>query len=302
MQGHLPPKEPSRTVLITGVGGPAGRSSALFFREKGWYVIGTDIREVEAPVHQLMEVPPGETPEFVEFLLSFLADHEVSLLIPTVTEELPQVASVRNKIRALGVHVFIPSYRVVEIVNNKYKTAQALHQLGIPAPKTLLWKEVRGPHEAGRILGYPFVQKPVFGRGGRGVKVFRSPSKIQEENQERVVYQEFVAGEEFDVNLFAYPAGEIQAIGVLRKTQLKDGIVGNALAVEPAPEEKDLYDLAVRVVKALSLEGPIDMDIRRDAQGTPKVLEINARVGANVLHVPEVLETLYRWTLKGGAE
>jgi glutathionylspermidine synthase len=42
------------------------------------------------------------------------------------------------------------------------------------------------------------------------------------------------------------------------------------------------------------------MDIRLDETGTPKVLEVNARVGANVLKAEGVLETLLVQSLMMG--
>jgi len=58
------------------------------------------------------------------------------------------------------------------------------------------------------------------------------------------VYQEFLPGEEYDANLFAKPQGNTIAV-VLRKTALKEGIVGNALEVERV-EEKEVAELASR--------------------------------------------------------
>ena len=78
---------------------------------------------------------------------------------------------------------------------------------------------------------------------------------------------------------------------VLRKTGLKDGLVGNALGVERV-ERDDLAELGARAARSLGLEGPIDMDVRLAADGTPAVLEINARLGANVLSAREVLDAL----------
>ena len=45
----------------------------------------------------------------------------------------------------------------------------------------------------------------------------------------------------------------------------------------------------VAAVEALDLTGPLDLDIRRDDSGTPVVLEINARFGANSAKAPELL-------------
>jgi D-alanine-D-alanine ligase-like ATP-grasp enzyme len=83
----------------------------------------------------------------------------------------------------------------------------------------------------------------------------------------------------------------------LEKTLLKEGIVGNALEVRRV-EAPDVAELAIAAGRALGFSGPIDVDVRRRADGTPVVLEINARFGANILHAPEILDaTLAAYTI-----
>jgi carbamoyl-phosphate synthase large subunit len=50
--------------------------------------------------------------------------------------------------------------------------------------------------------------------------------------------------------------------------------------------------VALAACQAIGLRGPADVDVRRRADGTPVVLEINARFGANLTHAPEVLDAL----------
>ena len=80
---------------------------------------------------------------------------------------------------------------------------------------------------------------------------------------------------------------------------LRVGRVGNAAAVERT-DAPDVADLAAATSRALGLEGPLDIDVRRDGRGRPLVLEVNARVGANVRAADEVLDTLV-WRWKEGA-
>ena len=81
----------------------------------------------------------------------------------------------------------------------------------------------------------------------------------------------------------------------MKKTALKDGIFGNALSVQRV-HEPHIAQLARDAVSALNLEGPIDIDVRRGSDGQPRILEINARVGANVRAAEEVLAAiLNRW-------
>ena len=278
-------------ALITGVGGPAGRAVTTYFLERGWSVSGTDSAAVNSPVQSFDLVPRGDDPLFMNAILELLDREKPSLLVPTVSEELPSIARSREEIRCLGTDVFISNPEVVDILNDKYLTARTLGGLGIPVPRTLLPSDVISLEEAGIHLGYPFLAKPRVGRGGRGVEVYCTPEEASHEQRKDIVFQEFLPGEEYDVNVFAFPAGHTKSIGVLRKTKMKQGYIGNALSVSRVIA-RDAAEIAISAVHLLGAEGPIDIDMRRDAYGTPHIIEINARVGANILSVSEVLTEL----------
>jgi D-alanine-D-alanine ligase-like ATP-grasp enzyme len=78
---------------------------------------------------------------------------------------------------------------------------------------------------------------------------------------------------------------------VLRKLALRDGETGNAAGVERAGHPAVLQE-AVHAARALELAGPLDVDVRLRRDGSPAILEVNARLGANALSAPEVLESL----------
>ncbi len=276
-------------VLVTGVGGPAGRAAATYFRARGVAVVGLDMRTVDAAVDRFRLVPPAADPAFGPALLESIAAERARLLVPTVTEELPGVARLRAEVARRGCALLISEPADVEVANDKLRTAEACARAGLAAPRTL---PAFAPPEEILALGLPLVSKPRFGRGGRGVRVHRSAADLVTADGVEVVWQEFAPGEEFDVNLFVGPDGAVEAAVVLRKTALKDGEVGNALSVERA-DRPDVLDLGARVSRALRLVGPLDMDIRLRRDGTPALLEVNARLGANALSAPEVLESFF---------
>jgi carbamoylphosphate synthase large subunit len=76
---------------------------------------------------------------------------------------------------------------------------------------------------------------------------------------------------------------------VLEKTELKEGLVGNARSVRRV-ENPEIADVAIAAAHATGLVGPQDVDIRLRSDGIPVVLEINARFGANIRFAQEVLD------------
>ncbi len=277
------------TVLVTGVGGPAGRAGAAWLAARGYRVVGTDMRPVDSPASTFRVVPAARDPGFPDALLAVAREERASLVLPTVTEELPVVARLRGRLRALGVALCVSDPPGVDVANDKLLTADELSRQGVPVPATFPGATRRAA--VADALGFPLLSKPRFGRGGRGVLVHRTLEDMARAGPEEVVWQEFLPGEEYDLNLFAERGGPVAAAAVLRKTGLKDGLVGNATGVERA-DRPAVADVGAAAARALRLEGPLDLDIRARAAGGLAVLEVNARLGANVLSAPEVLEAL----------
>lgn len=278
-------------ILITGIGGPAGKSALKYFKGKGATVTGTDVREVDMKADTFHIVPMAADPAFVPALLRIIKDERPSLFIPTVTEELSIVARLKEEIEGLGCLVYISPPESVDIANDKLRTAEFMKSHGIPVPVTF---DGKSPRELViRELGLPFLAKPVFSRGGRGVVVYGSAEEVYRDEREGIIFQEFAPGEEFDVNLFIDKGGELGAGVVLKKTLMKEGIVGNALGVERV-EKDDIMKLCVKAAGLLGLEGPIDIDVRIRKDGVPALLEINARLGGNSLFAREVLDGLMK--------
>ena len=100
----------SETVLITGVGGPAGRAGASYFARKGYRVVGTDLRELASPATELRLVPPASDDRFVPALLEIATREKAALVVSTVTEELPVVARMRGALRERGVQVSVDDF------------------------------------------------------------------------------------------------------------------------------------------------------------------------------------------------
>lgn len=276
-------------ILITGIGGPAGKSALTYFRGKGATVIGTDVREVDIKADTFHIVPMAADPAFIPALLGIIRDERPSLFIPTVTEELSIVARLKEEIEGLGCLVYISPPGSVDIANDKFRTAEFMKSHGVPVPVTF---DCKSPRELViRELGFPFLAKPVFSRGGRGVVVYGSAEEVYADKRDGIIFQEFAPGEEFDVNLFIDKGGVLEAGVVLKKTLMKEGIVGNALGVERV-EKDDIMKLGVKAAGLLGLEGPVDMDVRIRKDGVPALLEINARLGGNSLFAEEVLDGL----------
>jgi len=276
-------------VLVTGIGGPAGRSVVKYFKDLAYPVIGTDIRRVDIEVDRFYIVPPASEHTFHRALLDIIKRERPSLFVPTVSEELTTVSRSKGEIEGQGCTVYISNPEAVEIASDKFETARFLYEKGIDVPLT--FGESTSKDVIIKRLGFPMLAKPRYGRGARGVTIYWQAEELYNENRKGLVFQEFIQGDEYDVNLFIDRRSTVLASIVLKKTELENGIVGNALKVERVDIDS-IARTCVRAARLLHMEGPLDFDIRMRNYSTPVILEINARVGGNVLHSIEVLDSL----------
>ncbi|MET1064293.1 MAG: ATP-grasp domain-containing protein [Arthrobacter sp.] len=284
-------------VLVTGAGGPAGRALAAQLQDRGIPVLGTDIRELPARAGlRVVPVPPASDPDLVPALRRLVVQEGINVVIPTVSDELPQLAACRAAFGA-DVRVIIGDPGPVALANDKLCTAWHLHSAGVPVPLFGVPADFADADAAMAALGGPIVVKPRVSRGGRGVIVLDGTMDVDWRRlPEGQIVQEFIPGAEYGPMVFGTPAHNSAApfVVVVEKTELAQGNVGNAVSTRRAEagEAIDVGNVALAAVRALGLTGPVDVDVRRRADGTPVVLEVNARFGANSGRAPELLDAV----------
>jgi carbamoylphosphate synthase large subunit len=272
-------------ILVTGIGGPAGRHVSELLLHFGHTVLGADMQQVDVPgIAAFYRSPAAQAPGYLTWLAETSASAD--LIIPTVQEELPVVAAGVTKIAC---PVLIPSAASVALAHDKYLTAQALDAARVPTPRFSLPPALQTAAHVTEQIGWPCLSKPRVGRGGRRVTVYDTPEAFADLTllDGAYIVQEFAPGVEYNANLFLGEWGE-ESIVILEKLEVREERTGNATRVR-CVDAPVVARTAVAAARALGLTGPLDMDIRCRADGTPLVLEINARFGANITYAPEVL-------------
>lgn len=260
--------------LVSGIGGPAGKSLYQQLTALGHTVIGCDL----VPPEGFLAAPRADSPALIPYLQDTIAAYEIDAFIPTVQDELLVVAIAKD---LLDTQLLISDAGPIGIAADKWLTADYLQRQHVAVPRTYRLDD--------QPCAFPVVVKPRVSRGGRGVEVIESAEQFAQITDPALLIQEFAPGEEFCPQLFISPStGEIEVV-VLHKTALKEGRVGNASSVERV-HEPVVEVLARNVARTMQLQGPVDMDIRYTQDSEPVLLEVNARFGANSAHAPEMLQ------------
>ncbi len=288
------------TILVTGAAGPAGRAlgEQVVRRAEGPgpRLVGVDLAPAEVPgFDDVLPVVGALDPAYDLAMRELVARIDPDLVVPTVAEELPRLAVLGAGLPAgLGRRLVLSDPGPVALAADKLLTMWTLAERGVAVPRHT---GLTGPGvpDAVTAWGGPVVVKPRVSRGGRGVHVVDSAADpVWQAVDATWLAQDFAPGEEFSPQVFRSPLTGRSRVVVLRKTELKQGRVGNAASAVRVADgaERDVSALAVRAVEALDLVGPVDLDVRRAGDGSPVVLEVNSRFGALSAAAPELLESV----------
>ncbi len=238
---------------------------------------GTDASRLAPAMHHVDRahlVVPIARRRYVPDLLALVERCRIDLLVPTIDTELPKLARARDRFAERGCTALVCSPEVIAIGRDKLKTFSALSSAGIDTPATRPAAEVL----ARRRHRFPYQIKPRYGSAGLGnyrvddVESLRFWSRRVPEP----VVQEFVAGEEFTLDVYAGLDGRVRCVVPRQRLEVRSGEVQKARVVK----DRRLLDLGRRVVESLGdCVGVITVQCIRAARGRLRVIEVNPRFG-----------------------
>jgi carbamoyl-phosphate synthase large subunit len=238
-------------------------------------------------------VPAYNAPVYRETIANWVSRESPDLLISLNDYELQVLSTgLADELRRTGCIVAALESGAQTIVLDKHLMASALTQRGLPSPATWLGSEVdsvRAANPNGR-----FIVKHRFGSGSTGL-CFASAADLGDAVSESakfakggdgrassngldaVVVQELLPGAEYGVDGVYSLDGEGSLLGVLarRKDRMRGGDTDVATTVAPGVFTASMAALG----DLLKPVGPIDVDFRESADGTPLIIDVNPRFG-----------------------
>jgi carbamoyl-phosphate synthase large subunit len=259
-------------VLVTGAGGPAGvavirsllkRSDAEVFAADmdGWasglYLVAGERRRI---------VPPGRSEGFIDAVAALCAADDIDVLVSTVDAELPPLTGRREELSAV---LAAPSAETIECALDKWRLARRC--VGrLPVPRTRLLDA----DAVAEVWDFPVIVKPRRGAGSRGVRVVDSAESLAGLGEDPdLIVQEYLPGEEYSVDVLADADGRVVAAVPRTRTRVDSGV---SIAGRTVRDET-LEETAAAAAVAIGLTGVANVQLRRAADGTPSLLEINPR-------------------------
>jgi carbamoyl-phosphate synthase large subunit len=273
------------TILVTGVGGPAGMAAiqSLRLAPEKIQIVGVDM-DAMAPGLFISDfkvvVPACDSHRYIPTLLDVCSKWKVDAIIPTVDEEVSVLARYASKFRARGIRLPIPNGNDVDLARDKLRIA-SFSKFGLDTPRTLGFKSASELPDMISELGLPCVLKQRVGRGGRGFAVIDTAADARywrkKRGKDELVLQEKVDGDLLLVQGIA-KKGKVIVHIVHKRLAVKAPGSGTAIAAVTVLDETASEHLR-RVVRVLKWEGAIGVEFVHDPKAEKYYLiDVNPRI------------------------
>ncbi len=221
-------------------------------------------------------VPMANEPHYAEVIEMLLERERPDAVLVGTDVELALFAQRRHEWeKRFGTHILVSDPQTVEIADDKYLTAQFLAGHGISHPMSVLPENAAELEALIGAVGFPLIVKPRRGARAVGVSLVRDRDELMRAlaGREGLVVQQWAGPdeEEYTAGVLFFD-GDVAASIVLRR-DLRDGNTYRAYVGDYPECEEYVRTIA----RALKPHGPANFQFRRDASGTPRLFEINAR-------------------------
>jgi carbamoyl-phosphate synthase large subunit len=260
----------TRTVLVTGAGGPAGVAVIRALRGAGHRVIACDADPYAVGFRladESAQVPRADDPAFAEGVTKAVVRSGAVALISTVAEELVPLHEAAKALAETGAATWLPDPWSVEHCVDKWLFHQLMTEHGIPVPATGLRTEQGVPG--------PWIVKPRFGRGSRDIYRAADAADLSyalNRAPEPLVQTE-LTGREFTVDTLSGADGVLYGAVPRWRLETKAGISTKGRTFRHV----ELAGLVARLLGVLRLEGPACVQGFRTDGGQLVFTEVNPR-------------------------
>ena len=302
------PKDNRLRCLCTSVGNDgfvAVHSALKAFYGETITIVGCDIRPDAYGLYLADKgylVPERDSPDFLEKLMKILRQEKCSIIYPLSTFDQEYFAAHRCFFEGNGIRVVVSDLRSVSTANDKLKLYDLCRPVGIRVAAYMPLHEPSSLNIALQELGYPklpVVFKLSRSTAGRGLAIIRKggsifesihrfngpPHMSAEELSQTLAHMgwssgilcEYLPGDEYSIDVLSWKGEPL--VSVVRKRYASSG--GLALHAEVV-DDPDVSRLAEAVVRELNLSYTSNVQVRRNNQDVPCLMEVNPRIPGTI--------------------
>jgi carbamoyl-phosphate synthase large subunit len=297
------------TVLMTGAGAPGAAGILKSLRttaERTFHVVGVDMNDDAygfALVDEHATVPAGKADEYVPRMADIAARVDADVILPLTTAEIEPLSAARETFDGT---VMVSRQESLAVANDKGQLYEFLDQEGFDVAPAYHRVDTETEFLAAvDALGYPeqpVCFKPPVASGMRGFRVLRAdanrldrflrskpespvttleavrPILSSGASFPELIVMEYLPGEEYSVDALAM--GDTVGPVIPRSRRRTRAGISFAGTVD---RREELIEAATAICNRLGLRYNINLQFKYDAEGQPKVIEINPRVAGTIV-------------------
>lgn len=224
----------------------------------------------------------------IQEVVEYCIKNCIEIIFPTRDEDLVYFSANFRVLQQNGIHVMVSTIESLKNTQDKFLFFELLDKKNYPVIPTYL--------EIGDMNYNLFVVKERFGSGSKGIqlKVSKSEAKKAALNLDSPIFQPFIEGTEYSIDVYVDQKGRSKA-AIVRERVL---VVGGESKITKTVSLPELEQLAMKSAEELNLSGHIMFQIILDEIGGYHIMECNPRFGgASTLSVEAGLDSFF-WFYK----
>ena len=265
-----------KRILISGIGGDIAQGVASILRESRPEIklFGVDTHDQHGGhlfVDHFLLIPNASSSNYLSSLKKIVKENNIDVVIPMSEPEL--IAALPFWELASGVKWITAGPEVVTAGVDKLKTMQALIDIGVPVPWTVLVGK-------GYPITYPCILKNRKGSGSRAVFIVKNneDAAYLAKQYPDAIFQELLEPNDREVTCAVYRRKDGKVFTLLLLRRLSGGFTGWAKVIK----DDAANEMCETIAKGLNLQGSMNIQMRLTDKG-PRVFEINPRFSSTVL-------------------
>ena len=221
-------------------------------------------------------IPQANKENYIDELLKLCIKNKIDGIVSLNDMELPVLAKNKKIFSDNNIKLIISSQDVVEICCDKYKIYGFLIKNGFQTPKTYISLEKTLKDIQKNILCFPLLIKPREGSASIGIKKIENEEnlRISFENNDNLMIQEMLKGQEFGVDVFNDSSHQPVSIYVKKKIKMRAGETDKAISIY----DKEIIEIIKKFSAKLELYGPADIDLIKQ-NNKYYITDVNPRFG-----------------------
>jgi carbamoyl-phosphate synthase large subunit len=223
---------------------------------------------------------------------------KLDVIIPNFDAELYPFIKLETKLKAIGIHMFLPTLHQFE-ERNKVNLNEFGKKYNVKVPRSKVIYDLNAVHSLQSEFSFPMIVKGKFYDASIAYSIEQVKScfnKISAKWGLPIIIQEFIHGTEFNVTGLGDGKGKTIAVVPMRKQYITEK--GKAWGGISISDEK-MLEMTRKFLRTTKWRGGFELELMKNKDGELYLLEINPRLPAWIYlavgvgqNIPEALVNL----------